>query len=155
SLDSARGGGRAHPSRRATSVRARACSGRYRRTPSRRRELGVSGTALAGARTHVAPSRSPRPGLRASLLLLVPIILASPSGYYLRRGYWSPPSHSARGPQMASLAVKGDAPPSSIGRQELPRTPAQEGDHMISVQHEISSQSPEIFRDPRGGDALQ
>ena len=49
---------------------------------------------------------------------------------------------------MASLAVKGDAPPSSIGRQELSRTPAQDGDHMISVQREISSQSPEILLHP-------
>jgi hypothetical protein len=54
----------------------------------------------------------------------------------------------ARGPQMASLAVKGDAPRSSIVQQDLPRTAAEDGDRAISVQREISSQRPDILRLP-------
>ena len=94
------------------------------------------------------PSRSRRPGLRASLIFLIASILAAPTGYYLWTGYWRPSSHPARGPQMASLAAKGDATPSSIGQQELPSTAAQDGDRAISVQQEISSQRPEILQLP-------
>src|SRR5262245_14062467 len=50
--------------------------------------------SLEPERMSPPPSRSRRPGLRASLIFLVAIILAAPSGYYLWRGYWSPPSHS-------------------------------------------------------------
>ena len=94
------------------------------------------------------PSRSRRPGLGASLIFLIATILAVPTGYYLWTTDWSPPSQPARGPQMASLAGKGDAPPASIGRRDPPPTPAEDGDHAISVQREMSSERPEILQPP-------
>jgi hypothetical protein len=94
------------------------------------------------------PSRSRRHRLRALLMLLIASILAVSTGYYLWTSYWSSSLQPARGPQMASLAVKGDAPRSSIGQQDLPRTAAEDGDRAISVQREISSQRPEILQLP-------
>jgi hypothetical protein len=99
------------------------------------------------------PSRSRHPGLGASLIFLIATILAAPTGYYLWTADWNPSSLPARGPQMASLAAKGDAPPASIGRQELPPAPAQDGDHAISVQREISSQPPDIFQPPSASES--
>jgi len=69
------------------------------------------------------PSRSRRPALRALLTFLIATILAALTGYYLWTGYWSPSSQPARGPQMASLAVKGDAPPSISRKNSRPRRP--------------------------------
>src|SRR5262249_26391229 len=76
-------------------------------------------TALAGARTHVAaalkvaPPRAPR--------------FAHLFGRdHLRGAERILPLEGILEPALAlRLAVKGDAPPWSIGRQELPRTPAQ------------------------------
>jgi hypothetical protein len=94
------------------------------------------------------PPSSRRHRLRASLIFLIASILAASTGYYLWSGYWSPSLQPARGPQMASLAAKGDAPPSSIGQQDLPRTATQDGDRAVSVQREISSQRQEILQLP-------
>ena len=98
------------------------------------------------------PSRSRRPALRALLTFLIATILAALTGYYLWTGFWSPSSQPARGPQMASLAVKGDAPP-SIRQKELPPTPAQDGDRAIAVQRETSSQRPEILQLPSSSES--
>jgi hypothetical protein len=98
------------------------------------------------------PSRSRRPALRALLTFLIATILAALTGYYLWTGYWSPSSQPARGPQMASLAVKGDAPP-SIRQKELLPTPAQDGDRAIAVQRETSSQRPEILQLPNSSES--
>jgi TPR repeat protein len=81
-------------------------------------------------------------------MLLIASILAVSTGYYLWTSYWSSSLQPARGLQMASLAVKGDAPRSSIGQQDLSRTAAEDGDRAISVQREISSQRPEILQLP-------
>jgi hypothetical protein len=98
------------------------------------------------------PSRSRRPALRALLTFLIATILAALTGYYFWTGYWSPSSQPPRGPQMASLAVKGDAPP-SIRQKELPPTPAQDGDRAIAVQRETSSQRPEILQLPSSSES--
>jgi hypothetical protein len=87
--------------------------------------------------------RSRRRRLRAPLIILIASILAAPIGYYFLAGDWSPSSQPAPGPQMASLGAKTDAPPSSIGQQELRRTMARDDDRGILAQSEISSQPPE------------
>ena len=50
---------------------------------------------------------------------LIASILAVPGGYYLWTAYSSSSSQPLRGPQMASVAIKGDAPPSSMEQREL------------------------------------
>jgi hypothetical protein len=86
------------------------------------------------------------------LTFLIATILAALTGYYLWTGYWSPSSQPARGPQMASLAVKGDAPP-SIRQKELPPTPVQDGDRALAVQRETPSQRPEILQLPNSSES--
>jgi hypothetical protein len=94
------------------------------------------------------PSRSRRHGLRASLTFLIASILAVPSGYYLWTAYSSSSSQPLRGPQMASVAIKGDASPSSIGQRELARATAQDGNRAILIPREESSDHPEILQPP-------
>jgi hypothetical protein len=89
------------------------------------------------------PTGSRRHKLGALLVILVASILAAPIGYYFLAGDWSPSSQPAPEPQMASLGAKTDAPPSSIGQQELRRTMAGDNDRGILAQSEISSQPPE------------
>lgn len=87
--------------------------------------------------------RSRRHRLRAPLIILIASILAAPIGYYFLAGDWSPSSQPAPTPQLASLSAKTDAPPSSIGQQELPRTMARDDDRGMLAQSERSSQPPE------------
>ena len=49
---------------------------------------------------------------------------------------------------MASVAVKGDAPPSSMGQPELPLATAQDGDRAILIQREESSEHPGVLQPP-------
>ena len=65
------------------------------------------------------PPSNPRHYLRAPLGILVLCILAASTVYYLTIGSWSPEATPAPGPQLASVASKGVAPPStSAGREE-------------------------------------
>jgi hypothetical protein len=104
--------------------------------------------SLEPERVAPPPSRSRRHGLRASLTFLIASILAVPSGYYLWTAYSSSSSQPLRGPQMASVAIKGDASPSSIGQRELARATAQDGNRAILIPREESSDHPEILRPP-------
>lgn len=103
--------------------------------------------SLEPERVAPPPSRSRRRGLRASLIFLITSILAVPSGYYLWTAYSSSSSQPLRGPQMASVAIKGDAPPSSMGQQELARATAQDGDRAMLIQRD-SSEHPEVLQPP-------
>ncbi len=104
--------------------------------------------SLEPERVAPPPSRSRRHGLRAFLIFLIASILAVPSGYYLWATYLHSSSQSLRGPQMASAAIKGDAPPSSMGQRELARTTAQDGDRAILIQREESSEHPQVLQPP-------
>jgi hypothetical protein len=104
--------------------------------------------SLEPERVAPPPSRSRRHGLRASLTFLIASILAVPSGYYLWTAYSSSSSQPLRGPQMASVAIKGDASPSSIGQRELARATAQDGNRAILIPREESSDHPEILQPP-------
>ena len=65
------------------------------------------------------PPSNPRHDLRAPLGILVLCILAASTVYYLTIGSWTPEATPAPGPQLASVASKGVAPPStSAGREE-------------------------------------
>lgn len=67
--------------------------------------------SLEPERVAPPPSSSRRHGLRASLIFLIASILAVPSGYHLWTAYSNSSSQPLRGPQMASVAIKGDASP--------------------------------------------
>jgi Flp pilus assembly protein TadD len=94
------------------------------------------------------PARSRRHGLRASLILLIASILAVPSGYYLWTEYSSSSSQPVREPQMTSVAVKGDAAPSSMGQQQLAGATTQDGDRAVLLQREDSSERPQTLQLP-------
>jgi hypothetical protein len=94
------------------------------------------------------PSRSQSRRLRASLILLLVGMLGAPSGYYLWTAYPSSSSQPVRGPQTASVALKGDGPPSAAVQRELPRTTAQDDDRAILIQREESSERPESLQLP-------
>jgi hypothetical protein len=96
--------------------------------------------------------RSRRHTLRAPLFVLIASIFAAPIGYYFSAGGWGPSSQPPPAPQMASLGSKTDAPPSSIGRQELPRTMARDDDRGMLAQDEISSRRPETSQPRRSSE---
>ena len=104
--------------------------------------------SLEPERVAPPPSRSRRHGPRAFLIFLIASILAVPSGYYLWTAYSSSSSQPVRGPQMASVAIKGDAPPSSLAQRELARATAQDGDRAILIQRQESPEPPEALQPP-------
>lgn len=104
--------------------------------------------SLEPERVAPPPSSSRRHGLRASLIFLIASILAVPSGYHLWTAYSNSSSQPLRGPQMASVAIKGDASPSSMGQRELARATAQDGDRATLIRREESSEHPEVLQPP-------
>lgn len=88
-------------------------------------------------------TRSRRHKLRAALIILTASIFAAPVGYYVSVRAWGPSLQPEPGAQMASLGPKTPAPPSSIGKQELPRTMTRDDDRGMLAHDEISSARPE------------